>query len=249
VTVSAPASFDLPAHVECVLLDAGGVLLDLDYSYLGRLIETRHGPVAEEQLSLAEALARQEVDRMVGQGGSVAGAWREYFQFLLARAGVGVEHHEPIIDSLWEAHRRVGLWTVAVEGACTAVAELKRRGYRLGVVSNAEGQVARDLDRAGFAGLFETVVDSFLVGVAKPDPAIFALALERLGLRAERTVFVGDVPSVDVAGARSAGLTAILLDRHDLYRGADVRRMRSVAELPALLGSPASSGTTPSPRT
>jgi putative hydrolase of the HAD superfamily len=175
---------------------------------------------------------------MVGRGGTVAGAWREYFQFLLARVGVGVEHHEPIIDSLWDAHRRVGLWTVAVDGARTVVAELKRRGYRLGVVSNAEGQVARDLDRAGFAGLFETVVDSFLVGVAKPDPAIFAMALGRLGLSAERTVFVGDVPSVDVAGARSAGLAAILLDRHDLYPMAPVPRMRSVRELPDLLGSP-----------
>jgi putative hydrolase of the HAD superfamily len=234
--LSGPGRIELPPRVDCVLLDAGGVLLDLDYRYLARLIEARHAPVSDAALSRAEALARREMDRLVRGGGSIGDAWREYFHFLLARAGVGAEHHDPIIDSLWEAHRRVGLWTVAIEGAACTVAELRSRGFRLGVVSNAEGQVARDLDRAGFAGLFDTVVDSFLVGVAKPDPAIFALALDRLAALPERTIFVGDVPAVDVAGARAAGLAPVLLDRHDLYPDADAPRLRSVGELPALLG-------------
>jgi FMN phosphatase YigB (HAD superfamily) len=56
--------------------------------------------------------------------------------------------------------------------------------------------------------------------------------MERMSVAPETAVFLGDVPSVDVAGARAAGLTPILLDRHDLYASIDVPRLRSIAELP-----------------
>jgi len=62
------------------------------------------------------------------------------------------------------------------------------------VVSNAEGQVEQDLVAAGFGAYLETVVDSHRVGVAKPDPRIFAIALGRLGAGAEQALYVGDVP-------------------------------------------------------
>jgi HAD superfamily hydrolase (TIGR01509 family) len=108
-------------------------------------------------------------------------------------------------------------------------------GFRLGVVSNAEGRVERDLESAGFAGLLDTVVDSHLVGVEKPDPRIFGIALERLGASAATAVFLGDVPSIDVAGARAAGIAPLLLDRHDLYAEIDAPRLRSLEELPSWL--------------
>jgi putative hydrolase of the HAD superfamily len=225
----------LPARVEAVLLDAGGVLLDLDYGYLRRLIEARQHETAEGDLARAESHARREINRTVLAGKSIGESWRDYFRILLAHAGVPPGLHEPIIDSLRGAHEKVGLWTAPSRGGPQTVAELKRRGFRLGVVSNAEGQVARDLDSAGYRGMFETVVDSHLVGVEKPDPRIFGIALERMGLRAEATVFLGDMPSVDVAGARAAGVAPILLDRHDVYPDVEAPRLRSIEELPALL--------------
>lgn len=226
----------LPEKVEAVLLDAGGVLLDLDYAYLRRLVRARRHEVTLAALAAAEALARREQDRGVRQGRRVSDSWRSYFHTLLGQVGLQRDEHVGIIDSLWEAHQRSGLWTVAVGGAVESVARLKEAGFRLGVVSNAEGQVARDLDNAGFGGMFETVVDSHLVGVEKPDPAIFDIALERMGgLGAESAVYLGDLPIVDVEGARSAGLTPILLDRFDLYPEVDVTRLRSFEELPRLL--------------
>ena len=221
--------------VETVLLDEGGVLLDLDYAFLQSLLRTRGVEAAVPSLSEAESIARTEIDRRVRSGGRTSDAWRDYFRILLARVATPPSEVEGTIDGLWEAHQRSGLWTRAIDGARETLEALARSGYRLGVVSNAEGRVARDLDGAGYASLFETVVDSHLVGVQKPDPAIFRIALDRMGASADRTVFVGDVPAVDVAGARAAGLAPILLDRHDLYRDVDVPRLRSIRELPALL--------------
>ncbi len=222
-------------RVETVLLDAGGVLLDLDYACLRRLIESRGLAVELSALSRAESLARREIDRRVREGGRVGRNWRDYFRFLLADVGLAAVAHDAIIDSLWEAHQRVGLWTVPIDGALETVRGLTERGFRVGVVSNAEGRVAEDLDRAGFTGMFEVVIDSHLVGVEKPDPAIFRIALERLGASASNSVFVGDLPAVDVVGARNAGLAALLLDRHDQYPEEAVRRLRTIDELLAVL--------------
>jgi putative hydrolase of the HAD superfamily len=220
-----------------VLFDAGGVLLDLDYAFLKRLLEARHVATTVSALSASESIARTTIDRRVREGGRSSEAWRDYFRILLTRVGTPPEGTEEIIDTLAEAHQRVGLWTVAIEGAVATVRTLNEAGHRLGVVSNAEGRVERDLDGAGFAGFFETVVDSHLVGVEKPDPGIFRIALERMSAAPETAVFVGDVPAVDVVGARAAGLTAVLLDRHDLYATVDVPRLRSIEELPGWLAS------------
>jgi putative hydrolase of the HAD superfamily len=229
------AASDWPEKIETVLLDAGGVLLDLDYAYLRRLIEAGHREVSVEELARLEAVARMEIHRHVADGGRVSEAWRDYFHIILSRVGVPGEEQSSIIDALWEAHQRFGLWTVAIPGGPETVADLKRRGFRLGVVSNAEGRVEQDLDAAGYAGLLETVVDSHIVGVEKPDPEIFRIALERMDASAESAVFLGDVPSVDIVGARAAGVMPILLDRHDLYGDLTERRIRSIRDLPALL--------------
>jgi putative hydrolase of the HAD superfamily len=187
-------------------------------------------------LSRAEAQARRQINNSVRTGARVGDSWRDYFHIIFGQVGVPGHLHGELIDSLWEAHQRVGLWTVAADGALDAVADVKRRGLRVAVVSNAEGTVARNLDDAGFEGAFETVVDSHLVGVEKPDPAIFGIALERLSLQPDRAVYVGDLPEVDVRGARAAGIAPILLDRHDLYEDTDAPRIRSLRQLTGLLG-------------
>ena len=226
----------LPPRVETVLLDAGGVLLDLDYAYLHRLLEARGHGTDAETLARAEAVARDAIHQRVSAGGRSGEAWRDYFRILFHEVSVPAAVHEEIINALWEAHRRVGLWTVAVPGAVDVVIRLRSARYRVGVVSNAEGKVARDLKAAGFDGLLDTVVDSHRVGVEKPDPAIFRIALERLKASSDTAIHVGDVPAVDVEGARAAGIAPVLVDRYGLYRELDVPRIRSLRELPDLLG-------------
>ena len=75
----------------------------------------------------------------------------------------------------------------------------------------------------------DVIFDSFREGVEKPDPRFFQIALDRAGADAETTIHVGDLYHVDVAGARAAGITPVLLDVAGLYPECDCLRVRSLA--------------------
>ena len=78
---------------------------------------------------------------------------------------------------------------------------------------------------------FDHVLDSADEGVEKPDPRFFEIALRRSGAAKETTIHVGDLYDIDVVGARSAGLRAVLLDEADLRPDADCPRVRTLGAL------------------
>ena len=87
---------------------------------------------------------------------------------------------------------------------------LRASGLKLALITNGSMRMqSRKLECLALSAMFDAVLISDAEGISKPDPQIFHLALERLGVRPDRTVFVGDHPEVDVAGARAAGLHAI----------------------------------------
>jgi putative hydrolase of the HAD superfamily len=112
------------------------------------------------------------------------------------------------------------------------LASLRERGARLAVVSNWDVSLHDVLERTALRPLVDTVVISAEQGVAKPDPAIFRIALERLGTTAAGALHVGDSVEHDVAGARAAGIEAVLVARD----GAEVPDgVRAIATLDELL--------------
>ena len=128
-------------------------------------------------------------------------------------------------------HREQNLWERVAPGVVPALEALRALGLRLTVVSNANGTLCAHLDRLDLTRWFDCVLDSCDLGVEKPDPRMFEMALERSGARAETTIHVGDLYHVDVVGARAAGLRGVLLDEADLYPEADCPRIRGLAEL------------------
>ena len=115
---------------------------------------------------------------------------------------------------------------------------LRGAGFTLAVVSNSEGTIEQMLVEIGLRELFATVIDSSVVGFTKPDPRIFALALERLGVDAGEALMIGDSPSADVDGAHAVGIRAALLDPYDLYPWSRAPRFPDVAAVTdALLAS------------
>ena len=96
------------------------------------------------------------------------------------------------------------------------LAELRRRGVRLGVISNWDSRLPMLLERLNLASFFETVVYSSAAGGCgheKPSPVIFKTALDRAGASAAGSIHVGDDLRADVEGAQAAGLSAVLIDR------------------------------------
>ena len=221
--------------LDAVLFDAGGTLIRLDYAFMRECARRRHHDVSDAALARGEAAVRREIDRRAalvsGSRDRDADRVAMYFGGVLESAGVAREAAEAAAAELAEEHARANLWRVAMPGAAEALAALRARGFRVGVVSNADGRVAALLAAAGLAPHLETIVDSHLEGVEKPDPEIFHRALARLGVAAARTAYVGDIHSIDVLGARAAGLAAILIDETGGYADVECPRIAVLAEL------------------
>jgi putative hydrolase of the HAD superfamily len=136
------------------------------------------------------------------------------------------------------------VWTREIPGARDALQAIADRGLRLAIVSNADGTVEQQLDRDGIcqvgpgAGVeVHAVLDSGVVGVAKPDAAIFRLALELLAVGPETAIHVGDTPAADVMGARAAGVQPVLVDPYDFHPDATCPRVTDLAGVVELLAS------------
>lgn len=115
----------------------------------------------------------------------------------------------------------------------------------MSVVSNNNGSASQQLVDLGYGRrgshypMFDIVIDSHLVGIAKPDPRIFRLGCEPLGLDPSRVVYVGDTATVDVPGANAAGMIPVQLDPFDLHSDLPHFRCSSLTQLAEhLVGAP-----------
>lgn len=119
--------------------------------------------------------------------------------------------------------------------AAPALDALAAAGARLAVVSNWDCGLPDVLSRLGVGGRFAAVVTSAAAGAAKPDPAIFRLALARLGARPEDALHCGDSPRHDCAGARAAGVAAVIVDRGREGGGGPCPRIARLTELVSMI--------------
>ena len=217
---------------EVLLLDAGNTVVFFDDEAACEVLAREGVEVSPGVLRRSHGPAKREYERLLASGVSHEAGWGLYGAALLRAAGVAEERMAGLVASLRASHDRMNLWRRVPDEVPGALERLRAGGVRIGMVSNSEGKIAELLAAVGLAPFFEVIVDSGSEGVSKPDPEIFRRALGRMGARAETAVYVGDVPAVDVDGARAAGMFAILIDAHDHYpEYAAAPRIRSIAEL------------------
>ena len=170
--------------------------------------------------------------------GSAETFWDDYNREYVRSVGVA-DHEVEVAAVVLDRTRNAWLWRWPVVESVDALRRLHEAGVPIGVVSNASGQIADVLRRFGVCQVgpgdhtpVRVIVDSHVVGVAKPSPAIFDHALHLFdGIAPSRIGYVGDSVTMDVAGGRAAGLHPILLDPFDDHPDADFDRVRSLAEL------------------
>lgn len=111
-----------------------------------------------------------------------------------------------------------------------SLAELSRRGFRLGVISNFAPTLRLILERKGIAHYFDPLIVSTEVGLEKPNPAIFRLALERSGLQPEEVLYVGDHDQNDIWAPGQAGIDAVKIVRYDYLEGNGIHTLKELWE-------------------
>lgn len=152
---------------------------------------------------------------------------------VLAHFDLSPEAAEDVLE-LRRAVTRQGL--VPVHGAAETIAELRSRGLRTGLITVCSEDVPRLWAETAFHGLFDAEVFSSSVGLRKPDPRIYGLALDQLDVPAVEAMFVGDGANEELAGAERVGMTAVMLERpgeeQPPWNGL---RIRALAELLSLV--------------
>ncbi len=222
--------------IDWVFFDAGGTLLFLDQERVVNLLgASMDGASSRLDAAWYHAMLAFDERMLCGEKGE-ENLWLWFWREVCRAAGLKPLSEE-VAKRLWEENVRRNLWTRTTQEALQVTEALgpARAGFRLGVISNSDGSVAETLVTAGLGGRFEIIVDSGVVGVEKPDPKIFRMALERAATEPDRVAFIGDSYTADYLGANAAGWHGVLLDPLGLHAKRQARSVKALTEFAARL--------------
>lgn len=225
--------------IDAVLLDVGGVLVLPDHERIAGAI-ARAGVRVDTTLldrahyaGVAALTEFTEGDREI---------WVAYNRAYARACSVPEDVIDDVVEHLLNEFATGEVWDRTIPGTREAMHALVDLGVPMAIVSNADGNCEQRLRDAGICQLgpgagveVATILDSTVVGVAKPDPRIFDLALEALRVAPERVIHVGDTPGADVVGAHAAGVHPVLMDPYDFHPDLDVEHVASLADVVELV--------------
>jgi HAD superfamily hydrolase (TIGR01549 family) len=219
------------AERQVIFFDIGNTLLFPNRAkMLAPLASGRH-PTLEQWRAL-ERRAKTEFDQGMQSGRVDHGFWWIFYNHLLEdlegkRDGAA---RDSLVRELVRNTQNSANWDQILPDTRAALDRIRDK-FRIAVISNADGKIETILSRCGIADCFETITDSGLVGFEKPHPEIFQAALRSMNARADESLYVGDVYSVDYVGATNAGMQAVLFDVAGAYRKRPEPRVESLAQL------------------
>ena len=238
-----------------IVFDAGGRLVSADWSRVTRDLAAAaasHGLLVD---AVAVMTALRQVWQDVIHGkiqdqadsrAAVTRFWNEMLARSLSLAAVASgqslpSNGESYDPRAWETACAFypafdsGDYHHLIDGAEATLQILAAAGFRLALLSNWSSNLPQILERLNIRHYFEFVIVSSLVGLAKPDRAIFDLAVQKSGCRPDELLYVGDSPASDVAGSQAAGWDSVLIATRHTDADAPLKVNRLI-ELPVLLG-------------
>ena len=230
-------------QIDTLFIDVGGTLASIDYAWVCEELRRFRVRAEFEELQRAEAAARPIVSKRMAAlepGASEhSGTFEFYLRTILEKLPVetfGLRDALPAIaKELAPVLRPPGqsdrLWSRVLPGVRESLRGFAAMRLKMVAVSNSDGTVERLLCDCGLRSFFLAVVDSHVVGYAKPDPRIFEHALALSRSDPARTLHVGDMYYADVMGAEAAGIHAVLLDPFDDWTDHDCPRVRDLPTL------------------
>jgi HAD superfamily hydrolase (TIGR01509 family) len=216
-----------------VFFDVGSTLLFGNRERMLAPLRERKIVPSEQLLRALESEVKNQFDDILEHDGKADhGFWDMFYTRLFESLQL---RDEPLRQRLIANTRNSLNWDQIRPGTREALQHIGAK-YQIAVISNADGKIAELLARCGIADCFRTITDSGVVGHEKPHPVIFETALASVGARAEESLYVGDVYSVDYCGATRAGMEAVLFDVCGAYREKGLPRVESLEELVERIG-------------
>jgi putative hydrolase of the HAD superfamily len=220
-----------------VLLDVGGVFVVPSRDRLVEALGDLIGALSDAACERAhfEGIHALDVASVSGDGDR-----QIYLHRYLSSIGMAEERLEAAIDRLTPVWMGPSpdLWRQVLSGSVAGLRTLYNAGLRLGVVSNSDGHVEGELARnkicqvgPGQGVPVRTIIDSAVVGVSKPDPAIFDFALPALALDPSDVIYVGDSVKYDIRSAQAAGITPLHFDPLNLCEATDHLHVAEVGDV------------------
>jgi putative hydrolase of the HAD superfamily len=232
--------------VRAVFFDAGETLVHPDPSFaelFTRVLRDAGHPVDPAEVTevvsvyskrFSDAVRAEEQPRLWSVSREASRAfWLDIYRGFVA--DMGIEDQGDLAETLYQAFSDPSNYGLHAD-AIPTLERLAATDLILGVISNFEEWLEHLLEGVGVSRFFPVRVISGAVGFEKPDRRIFDLALERAGVAAEETVYVGDHPHFDVEASRNAGMFPVLIDRRGRYPQVDAVRITSLEDLPAAIG-------------
>jgi len=227
-----------------LLFDVGGTLVGPRESYgaVYRRALLRSGldlPLTELNRAIGQAAASmtRSIEPGINRFGHFPdgedGFWRRFVALVfkeLELSPLGPSGMEQLLAGLRVEFAQVESWKL-FDDTLPTLRALTEKGVRMAVVSNWDSRLSSILEALGLTQYFDHVACSAIEGSEKPAPRLFELALEHLGAEPSEALHVGDVPELDIEGARRAGIDAVLIDRDNRHPTTQDRRIDTLLRL------------------
>ncbi len=196
------------------------------------LPEALHLPILTANEYIYQQIAKRPLSQRSRE--EAMALYMEYQRIVLKEAGITAE--DKVIMGLLGMMQQAKMDLVLFDDVPAALDDLKKRGLKLGLISNIEKDMTATLNKLSLSSRLDIIVTSQDAGYTKPQKEIFQYALKKAGVQPADAVYIGDQYQVDIIGANQAGMRGILLDRDGYYKERlDCVKVKSLGELKTVL--------------